>query len=268
MLKEPRIRRLTISTFSIASSANPKVEKVYSNNFKIDIQIMRILLIEDSLSLRNSLSLGLEKLGYSVDTAGTGSEGLSMALLGSYEIIILDMMLPELDGMTILKTLRKRHLETKVIILSARSESEDKVAGLLAGADDYLSKPFSFDELTARLLSLMRRGAANCLNDQVTINSLTLNIQFKTLSYNNGIINLTPNEYKIVECIFLNRHKIVTSEMLSEFISGSYDHVSKNAIEAHLSSARKKVRKSGASLPITSKRGFGYRVIEANEINT
>ena len=173
-----------------------------------------------------------------------------MALLGSYEIIILDMMLPELDGMTILKTLRKRHLETKVIILSARSESEDKVAGLLAGADDYLSKPFSFDELTARLLSLMRRGAANCLNDQVTINSLTLNIQFKTLSYNNGIINLTPNEYKIVECIFLNRHKIVTSEMLSEFISGSYDHISKNAIEAHLSSARRKVRESGASLRI------------------
>ena len=125
---------------------------------KLTFQIMRILLIEDSLSLRNSLSLGLEKLGYSVDTAGTGSEGLSMALLGSYEIIILDMMLPELDGMTILKTLRKRHLETKVIILSARSESEDKVAGLLAGADDYLSKPFSFDELTARLLSLMRKG--------------------------------------------------------------------------------------------------------------
>ena len=270
MLKEPRIRRLTISTCSIASSANLKVEKVYSNNFKIDVQIMRILLIEDSLSLRNSLSLGLEKLGYSVDTAGTGtgSEGLSMALLGSYEIIILDMMLPELDGMTILKTLRKRHLETKVIILSARSESEDKVAGLLAGADDYLSKPFSFDELTARLLSLMRRGAAHCLNDQVTINGLTLNIQFKTLSYNNSDINLTPNEYKIVECIFLNRHKIVTSEMLSEFISGSYDHVSKNAIEAHLSSARKKVRESGTSLPIKSKRGFGYTVVEANEINT
>ena len=177
-------------------------------------------------------------------------------------------MLPELDGMTILETLRKRHLETKVIILSARSESEDKVAGLLAGADDYLSKPFSFDELTARLLSLMRRGAAHCLNDQVTINGLTLNIQFKTLSYNNSDINLTPNEYKIVECIFLNRHKIVTSEMLSEFISGSYDHVSKNAIEAHLSSARKKVRESGTSLPIKSKRGFGYTVVEANEINT
>ena len=135
---------------------------------------MRILLIEDSLSLRNSLSLGLEKLGHSVDLAATGPDGLSMALLGSYDIIVLDRMLPELDGMAILKTLRKRRVETKVLILSARAEPEEKVEGLLAGADDYLSKPFSFEELSARLLSLMRRGVTNCINDQITINGLIL----------------------------------------------------------------------------------------------
>ena len=127
---------------------------------------MRILLIEDSFSLRNSLSLGLEKLGHSVDLAATGPDGLSMAFLGSYDIIVLDRMLPELDGMAILKALRKRRMETKVLILSARAEPAERVEGLLAGADDYLSKPFSFEELSARLLSLMRRGVTNCINDR------------------------------------------------------------------------------------------------------
>ena len=225
---------------------------------------MRILLIEDSLSLRNSLSLGLEKLGHSVDLAATGPDGLSMALLGSYDIIVLDRMLPELDGMAILKTLRKRRVETKVLILSARAEPEEKVEGLLAGADDYLSKPFSFEELSARLLSLMRRGVTNC----ITINGLILDIQAKSFLFGEQAISLTPNEYRIVECMFLNKGKVVTSEKLSEFISGSYDHISKNAIEAHLSSARKKVRACGATLPIKSKRGFGYVVVEGDEVNT
>ena len=160
---------------------------------------MRILLIEDSLSLRNSLSLGLEKLGHSVDLAATGPDGLSMALLGSYDIIVLDRMLPELDGMAILKTLRKRRVETKVLILSARAEPEEKVEGLLAGADDYLSKPFSFEELSARLLSLMRRGVTNCINDQITINGLILDIQAKSFLFGEQAISLTPNEYRIVE---------------------------------------------------------------------
>jgi len=229
---------------------------------------MRILLIEDSSSLRNSLSLGLNKLGYSVDLASTGAEGLSMALLGSYDIIVLDIMLPELDGISILKALRRRNDDTKVLILSARSGSEDKVEGLLAGADDYLSKPFSFDELAARLISLMRRGSVTNINDQITLSGLTLDIQLKLLTYNENTINLTPNEYKIIECVFLNKDRVVTSEMLSEFISGSYDHVSKNSIEAHLSSARKKIRECGAELPIKSKRGFGYVVVHLDEIHS
>lgn len=126
---------------------------------------MRIFLIEDFLLLRNSLSLGLEKLGYLVDIVGIGFEGLSMVLFGSYEIIIFDMMLFELDGMIIFKMLWKRYLEIKVIILFVWFEFEDKVVGLLVGVDDYFFKLFLFDELIVRLFSLMRRGVVNCFND-------------------------------------------------------------------------------------------------------
>ncbi|QJR81487.1 response regulator transcription factor [Alteromonas pelagimontana] len=229
---------------------------------------MRILFIEDSTSLRNSLSLGLEKLGYSVDVSADGAEGLSMALMGSYDILILDMMLPEIDGMTILKSLRKKNVDVRVLILSARSDADDKVSGILSGADDYLTKPFSFDELCARLVSLMRRGAATYTDDKVVIGDFTLDVQSKNLAFQGSPIDLTPNEYKVTECMFLNRGKVVSSEKLSEFISGSYDYVSKNAIEAHLSSARKKVRKFGATLPIKSKRGFGYVIVESDEIDS
>ncbi|WP_160182125.1 response regulator transcription factor [Paraglaciecola mesophila] len=229
---------------------------------------MRILLIEDSASLRNSLSIGLDKLGYSVDVAADGSEGLSMALMGNYDLVILDLMLPEIDGLAILKALRKKNLDVRVLILSARAETNDKVSGILAGADDYLTKPFSFDELSARLVNLMRRGPAVQANDKIVVAGFTLDLQIKSLMYANQSIELTPNEYKIIECMFLNRDRVVTSEKLSEYLSGNYDYISKNAIEAHLSSARKKTRNIGATLPIKSKRGFGYKVVELNEINS
>lgn len=221
---------------------------------------MRILFIEDSESLRRSLSLGLEKLGYSVDSAGNGAEGLSMALLGSYDILILDLMLPEVDGMAILKALRKRNIDIRVLILSARSEPEDKAQGILAGADDYLAKPFSFDELAARLINLMRRNTLMHFQDTICVADFKLNFQTKTLSFGTTDVDLTPNEYKIIECLFVNRPKVVTSQRLSEHITGSYDSVSKNAIEAHLSAARKKARRLGGELPIKNKRGFGYVV--------
>ncbi|WP_137166216.1 response regulator transcription factor [Salinimonas lutimaris] len=221
---------------------------------------MRILFIEDSESLRKSLGLGLRKTGYSVDIAADGAEGLSMALMGEYDILILDLMLPEVDGMTILKTLRKRNMAVRVLILSARSEPEERTSGILAGADDYLSKPFAFDELCARLINLMRRGEPQYYRDVICVEKFELDLQSKHLSYDQQPVVLTPNEYRIVECLFSNKNRIVTSEKLSEYITGSYDSISKNAIEAHLSTIRRKVRKMGAELPVTNKRGFGYTV--------
>ncbi|MEI8642848.1 response regulator transcription factor [Pseudoalteromonas sp. Hal040] len=219
---------------------------------------MKLLIIEDSVSLRRSLRIGLENLGFTIDETGDGAEGLSMAMTGEYELIILDIMLPSIDGITLLQTIRAKRLDVRVLILSAKQEPEDRVKGLLTGADDYLTKPFSFDELHARLLNLMRRGGLKTISDVIRIDNLALNLQLKLLQVNETVIDLTPNEYKIVECLFSNQNKVITAEKLSTYIAGQYDLVSKNSIEAHLSSARKKVRAAGGELPIQTKRGFGY----------
>ena len=219
---------------------------------------MKLLIIEDSVSLRRSLRIGLENLGFTIDETGDGVEGLSMAMTGEYELIILDIMLPSIDGITLLQTIRAKQLDVRVLILSAKQEPEDRVKGLLTGADDYLTKPFSFDELHARLLNLMRRGGLKTISDVIRIDNLALNLQLKLLQVNDTVIDLTPNEYKIVECLFSNQNKVITAEKLSTYIAGQYDLVSKNSIEAHLSSARKKVRAAGGELPIQTKRGFGY----------
>ncbi|MFS1702077.1 response regulator transcription factor [Aestuariibacter sp. GS-14] len=223
---------------------------------------MRILLIEDSDALRKSLTVGLQKLGYAVDTAATGTEGLNMALIGDYDILILDLMLPHLNGMEILKVVRKQNVEIRILILSAKSDPDDKVSGILAGADDYLSKPFSFDELTVRLINLMRRGKLLYSNDEVVVNDFALDLNSKVMRYKGEQLELTPNEFKIIECIFLNKTRVITPERLSESIAGSYDSISKNAIEVHLSCVRRKVRELGGELPVKSKRGFGYIVTE------
>ncbi|MEH6816906.1 MAG: response regulator, partial [Pseudoalteromonas distincta] len=115
---------------------------------------MKILVIEDSEALRRSLQVGLSNLGFTVDETGDGSEGLSMALSGNYDLLVLDLMLPSVDGMSILQALRSSNSQSRVLILSARSEPQDKISGLMKGADDYLTKPFSFEELHARVLAL------------------------------------------------------------------------------------------------------------------
>jgi DNA-binding response OmpR family regulator len=221
---------------------------------------LKVLIIEDSTSLRRSLKIGLSNLGFTVDDTGDGSEGLSMALAGKYSLLILDLMLPSVDGTTILKAIRKANIDIRVLILSARDLTEDKIDGLLNGADDYLTKPFSFDELHVRLLCLMRRGSLNINDSTVNIGAFSLNLHLKQLHCNGVDANLTPNEYKLVECLFTNQGKILSSEKLSEYLAGQYDAVAKNSIEAHLSSTRKKVKSLGYDLPIKTKRGFGYFV--------
>ena len=159
--------------------------------------LVKVLIIEDSTSLRRSLKIGLSNLGYTVDDTGDGSEGLSMALSGDYSLLILDLMLPSVDGTSILKAIRKANKDLRVLILSARDLTEDKIEGLLNGADDYLTKPFSFDELHVRLLCLMRRGSLNVNDNTINIGMFSLDLHLKQLFCDGVDTNLTPNEYKL-----------------------------------------------------------------------
>lgn len=219
---------------------------------------MNILVIEDSEHLRRSLNVGLSNLGFTVETTGDGSEGLNLALQNTYDMIILDLMLPSVDGMTLLKTIRQQNVHSKVIILSARVTVDDRVNGLLAGADDYLVKPFSFEELHARILTINKRSEINDFSNIIKNGDFILDTLQKTFSYQNRIIDLTKNEFKIIETIFNAKNNIISTSQISESVVGHFDELSKNTIEAHLSSARKKTKKLGGYLPIKNKRGFGY----------
>ncbi|ACH63516.1 response regulator transcription factor [Aliivibrio fischeri] len=221
---------------------------------------MKILLIEDSEHLRRSLIVGLSNLGFTVDETGDGSKGLSMAITNDYDFIILDLMLPNVDGITLLKSIRKMGNDVKVIILSAKSQPEDRVEGLMSGADDYLVKPFSFDELHARILTVGRRGQVKNSDDDISIGLFKLDLAKKTLEFDTKFIDLTKNEYKIIECLFLSKNQVMTTENISDYVVGSFDSLSKNTIESHLSSVRKKVKALGGELPVKNKRGFGYYV--------
>ncbi|ABE54090.1 transcriptional regulator [Shewanella denitrificans OS217] len=221
---------------------------------------MKVLLIEDSEPLRRGLKVGLDHLGYTIDETGDGAHGLSMALTNQYDVIILDLMLPSVDGISILKSIRQLGNQAKVIILSAKSQPEDRVNGLLSGADDYLGKPFSFDELHARLVALTRRGQLNQINANLTVAEFELDSNKKSVFYQGQAIELTKNEYKILEYLFSNQEQVLNPEQISEAVVGSFDSLSKNTIEAHLSSIRKKAKLLGGTLPVKNKRGFGYYV--------
>ncbi|KJF82382.1 response regulator transcription factor [Photobacterium angustum] len=221
---------------------------------------MKILIIEDSSALRRSLAVGFNNLGFSTDEAENGNEGLTLALDNDYDIIILDLMLPGIDGMTILNKLRQTGIETRIIILSAKTQSQDRIDGLMQGADDYVTKPFSFDELHARVVAISRRCQAVSITNTIEIDGFLLDLNKRTLFYGNNDLELTPNEFKIIDYLFTHRGQILTASMISDNITNNFDYISKNTIEVHISSMRKKAKNIEAVLPIKNKRGFGYYV--------
>lgn len=224
--------------------------------------IMKLLIIEDSSPLRRSLVVGFNNLGITTDEASNGTEGLNLALNNPYDIIILDLMLPSIDGMEILKQIRKSAIQTRIIILSANNQRQDRIDGLLQGADDYLTKPFSFDELHARVLAISRRGIINNFSNTININGFILDSNKMSLRYEITDIELTPNEFKIIEYLFKHQNQIISTSMISDNIANNFDYIAKNTIEAHISTIRKKIKSKAitATFPLKNKRGFGYYI--------
>lgn len=217
---------------------------------------MRVLIVEDEPDMRNAVAMYLREGGYSVDTAAEGRDGLYKAQTWDYDAIVLDVMLPLLDGWSILGELRKSK-STPVLMLTARDAVQDRIRGLDAGADDYLVKPFVLSELVARVRALIRRAAGKT-QSVITIGEVRIDMASRTVSQGGAAVSLTGKEYSLVEFLALHLGELVTRTMLYDHLFDENDESMSNLIDVYVSNVR---RKLGHDL-ITTRRGQGY-LIEA-----
>jgi len=215
---------------------------------------MRVLVIEDESDLLEALVQTLREAGYAVDEASDGGDGLFKAAGTDYDAIVLDLMLPGMSGWDLLRELRKSK-STPVLILTARDTLPDRVKGLDAGADDYLTKPFELPELHARLRALIRRGAGQA-TAVITIGDVTVNTAERIVRKAGQVVALTPTEYALVELLALHRGKLVTRTMIYEHLFDEDNDTLSNLVDVHVANVRKKLGKEF----ITTRRGEGYQI--------
>ncbi len=222
---------------------------------------MRLLIVEDEIELCDTVAKTLYRAGYEVDTCYDGSEALDYILAENYDLIVLDLNLPGMDGMELLKELRKKNEETKVLILSARSQIADKVEGLDAGANDYMEKPFHLQELEARIRSLTRRKFVQkdvCL----TCGGIKFDTKKREAYAKGEFVALTRKENGILEYLLLNQGRPVSQEELIEHVWDASADSFSGSIRVHMSSLRKKLKAVLGYDPIVNKIGEGYKVVE------
>lgn len=225
---------------------------------------MRILVVEDEKTLCETIAKGLRLDGYEVDTCFDGEEAWDIILSESYDLVILDLNLPSIDGMEVLKNIRKEDSETSVLILSARGQLQDKIDGLDGGANDYLCKPFHFEELEARVRSLTRRRVIQN-NLILECGELSLDTKARTVLAKGETLSLTRKELGLLEYLMLHRERPVSQEELIAHVwDGSVDSFS-NSIRVHISALRKKLRASLGYDPITNRIGQGYVIGETSK---
>ncbi len=219
---------------------------------------MKLLIVEDEMQLADALTEILRRNMYTVDTAYDGIDGLDNALTGIYDGIILDIMLPRMNGIEILRNIRKEKIQTPVLLLTARSEVEDKIKGLDCGADDYLTKPFVTGELLARIRAMTRRKGEILDDNKLEYNGLELNKNTCAIVYGRNDVKLSLKEYHIMEMLISNPHQILPKERIIEKIWGYESDVEYNNIEVYISFLRKKIAVLSAPVQIKTARGIGY----------
>lgn len=220
---------------------------------------MKILIIEDEKKLAQIISKGLKESDFITEISNDGEEGLYMASEFEYDAIILDLSLPKLDGLDVLKLLREKEIYTPVLVLTARSEITDKIKGLNLGADDYLTKPFDFDELLARLNSLIRRSKNNP-SPIIKIEDLEINMDSKTVFRDNKEIKLSTGEYNLLEYLVLNKGKVISRTELTEHLYSIDFDLNSNVLDVYISYLRNKIDKNSDRKLIHTLRGAGYSI--------
>lgn len=220
---------------------------------------MRLLIIEDEAMLRGQLQDQLRDNGYVVDSAEDGEEGLYYGREYEYDAAIIDVGLPKRDGISLIRTLREEGRAFPVLILTARSHWQDKVAGLEAGADDYLTKPFHMEELTARINALVRRAAGHA-SPVVKEGAISIDTARKEVRFGDRAVELTAFEYRLLEYLALNADRVVSKGELTEHLYEQDHDRDSNVIEVFVGRLRKKLDPEGATNPIRTVRGQGYRL--------
>jgi DNA-binding response OmpR family regulator len=222
---------------------------------------LRVLVVEDSERLARSLLVGLRHAGFAVDLASDGQEAIAGFFANDYELMVLDLNLPKIDGLSVLETIRSRGSNTPILILSARDRIEDRIRGLEMGADDYLVKPFAFDELTARLRTLARRRYQN-RNPLLTIGPLAIDTRGRRVSRDGREVSLTATEFRLLEFLALRRGHVFSKSHLINSLYEVRTNVTENAVEVLVSELRRKIQRADEPPIIKTRRGFGY-LIEA-----
>ena len=218
---------------------------------------MRVLIVEDEKKVAGFIKKGLEEETYAVDVAYDGEEGLHLGAEGQYDLIILDIMLPKVDGLEILSQLRAQGSDVPILLLTAKDAVDDRVTGLNKGADDYLTKPFAFSELLARVRVLLRRGKAE-VKTILQISDLTLDLVSHKVNRGEDEIELTGKEYSLLEYFMRNQEKVLTRTMIAEHVWDYNFDTFTNVIDVYINHLRKKIDKGRQNKLLHTLRGVGY----------
>jgi two-component system OmpR family response regulator/two-component system response regulator TctD len=220
---------------------------------------MRILIVEDNLVLADKIAAAMRQMDHAVDLVHDGEDALSLVLQETFDLLILDLSLPGIDGLEILKSVRHRKINLPVLILTARGNLDERVAGLDAGADDYMVKPFELSELEARARALLRRNVG-VRNPNISVGKLVFNSIDRSVSVNGASIALTPRERGVLEVLLLNVSQVISKEKIALHLFGFDDEASVKSIELYISRLRKKI--AMADVEVRTIRGLGYMIDE------
>jgi two-component system, OmpR family, response regulator len=225
---------------------------------------MRILVVEDDIKIASFILKGLKQGGFAVDHAADGEDGLHLALSEPYDVAIIDIMLPKLDGLMLIEKLRSQRITTPVLILSAKRSVDDRIKGLQSGGDDYMTKPFAFSELVARVQALIRRSSGAMESTRLSVGDLSISLLTREVTRKGMKIDLQPREFMLLEYLMRNAGRIISKTMIMEHVWDYNFDPQTNVVEARMCRLRDKIDRSFDKKMILTIRGVGYVIKESN----